>query len=108
MGVLNLVHGTGDATGEYLANHPGTAGAPFTGSSAVGEKLAKLCAGLEKEISCEMGGKNPIIVMDDAKLDLAVEGALWGAFGTSGQRCTAASRIIVHEKVYGRFLDMFS
>jgi len=106
-GVLNLVHGTGDATGEYLATHPGIDGVSFTGSSAVGEKLAKLCAGLEKEISCEMGGKNPIIVMDDAKLDLAVEGALWGAFGTSGQRCTAASRLIVHEKVHGLFLDMF-
>jgi acyl-CoA reductase-like NAD-dependent aldehyde dehydrogenase len=106
-GVLNLIHGTGDATGEYLATHPGIDAVSFTGSSAVGEKLAKLCAGLEKEISCEMGGKNPIIVMDDAKLDLAVEGALWGAFGTSGQRCTAASRLIVHEKVHDLFLDMF-
>jgi aldehyde dehydrogenase (NAD+) len=106
-GVLNLVHGTGDATGEYLATHPGIDGVSFTGSTAVGEKLAKLCGGLEKEISCEMGGKNPIIVMDDAKLDLAVEGALWGAFGTSGQRCTAASRLIVHEKVHDLFLDMF-
>lgn len=106
-GVLNLVHGTGDATGEYLATHPGIDGVSFTGSSAVGEKLAKLCAGLEKEISCEMGGKNPIIVMDDARLDLAVEGALWGAFGTSGQRCTAASRLIVHEKVHDLFLEMF-
>ena len=106
-GVLNLVHGTGEATGEYLATHPGIDGVSFTGSSAVGEKLARLCSGLEKEISCEMGGKNPIIVMDDAKLDLAVEGALWGAFGTSGQRCTAASRLIVHEKVHDLFLDMF-
>lgn len=106
-GVLNLVHGTGDDTGEYLATHPGVDGVSFTGSSAVGERLAKLCSGLEKEISCEMGGKNPIIVMDDARLELAVEGALWGAFGTSGQRCTAASRVIVHEKVYDRFLGMF-
>ncbi|MBW7956289.1 MAG: aldehyde dehydrogenase family protein [Deltaproteobacteria bacterium] len=106
-GVLNLVHGTGDETGEYLATHPGIDGVSFTGSSAVGERLAKLCSGLEKEISCEMGGKNPIIIMDDARLDLAVEGALWGAFGTSGQRCTAASRLIVHERVYDRFLEMF-
>lgn len=106
-GVLNLVHGTGDATGEYLATHPGIDGVSFTGSTAVGEKLARLCSGLEKEISCEMGGKNPIIVMDDAKLELAVEGALWGAFGTSGQRCTAASRLIVHEKIHDRFLDSF-
>lgn len=106
-GVLNMVHGTGEATGEYLATHPGIDGVSFTGSSAVGERLAKLCSGLEKEISCEMGGKNPIIVMDDARLDLAVEGALWGGFGTSGQRCTAASRVIVHEKVHDRFVEMF-
>jgi aldehyde dehydrogenase (NAD+) len=59
-----------------------------------------------KTVSCEMGGKNPIIIMDDARLDLALEGALWGAFGTTGQRCTAASRLIVHEKVHDRFLDM--
>ncbi len=106
-GVLNLVHGTGEATGEYLATHPGIDGVSFTGSTAVGEKLARLCGGLDKEISCEMGGKNPIIIMDDAKLELAVEGALWGAFGTSGQRCTAASRLIVHEKVHDSFLKMF-
>lgn len=104
-GVINLVHGTGEETGEYLATHPGIDGVSFTGSTAVGEKLAGMCAGLDKEISCEMGGKNPIVVMDDARLDLAVEGALWGAFGTSGQRCTAASRLIVHEKVYARFVE---
>lgn len=106
-GVLNLVHGTGEETGEYLATHPGIDGVSFTGSTAVGEKLARICGTLDKEISCEMGGKNPIIVMDDARLDLAIEGALWGGFGTSGQRCTAASRVIVHEKVYDRFLEMF-
>lgn len=106
-GVLNLVNGTGDEIGEYLATHPGVDGVSFTGSSAVGEKLAKLCSGLDKEISCEMGGKNPIIVMDDARLDLAVEGAIWGGFGTTGQRCTAASRVIVHGKVYDKFLEMF-
>ncbi len=106
-GVLNLVNGTGDEIGEYLATHPGVDGVSFTGSSAVGEKLARLCSGLDKEISCEMGGKNPIIVMDDARLDLAVEGAIWGGFGTTGQRCTAASRVIVHAKVYDKFLEMF-
>lgn len=106
-GVVNLVHGTGDEIGEYLATHPGIDGVSFTGSTAVGEKLAAVCGALDKEISCEMGGKNPIIVMDDARLDLAVEGALWGGFGTSGQRCTAASRVIVHEKVYDKFLEMF-
>ncbi len=106
-GVVNLVHGTGEDIGEYLSTHPGIDGVSFTGSTAVGERLARICGGLEKEISCEMGGKNPIIVMDDARLDLAVEGALWAAFGTTGQRCTAASRLIVHEKVYDRFIGMF-
>ncbi|MBI5453144.1 MAG: aldehyde dehydrogenase family protein [Deltaproteobacteria bacterium] len=106
-GVVNLVHGTGDETGEYLSTHPGIDGVSFTGSTAVGLKLARVCGGLDKEISCEMGGKNPIIVMDDARLDLAIEGALWGGFGTSGQRCTAASRVIVHKKVYGEFKERF-
>ncbi|MBI1911783.1 MAG: aldehyde dehydrogenase family protein [Deltaproteobacteria bacterium] len=106
-GVLNLIHGAGEEIGEYLATHPGIDGVSFTGSTAVGEKLAKLCGGLDKEISCEMGGKNPIIVMEDAKLDLAVEGAIWGGFGTTGQRCTAASRLIVHEKIHDKFLEMF-
>jgi len=105
-GVLNLVHGGGDDVGQYLATHPGLDGLSFTGSSAVGEKLASLCTAPGKSVSCEMGGKNPIIVMDDANLELALEGALWGAFGTTGQRCTAASRLIVHKKVYDRFLDM--
>lgn len=107
-GVLNLINGAGDEIGEYLATHPGIDGVSFTGSTAVGEKLARICGALDKEISCEMGGKNPIIVMDDARLDLAVEGALWGGFGTSGQRCTAASRMIVHEKVYLNFIEMLS
>jgi aldehyde dehydrogenase (NAD+) len=105
-GVINLVHGTGDETGEYLATHPGIDGVSFTGSSAVGEKLVKACTSFDKEISCETGGKNPIIVMDDAKLELAVEGTLWGGFGSAGQRCTAASRIIVHKNVYNDFLDI--
>ncbi len=107
-GVLNLVHGRGDDVGEYLATHPEMDGVSFTGSSAVGSKLAQMCGSLDKEISCEMGGKNPIIVMDDARIDLAVEGALWAGFGTTGQRCTAASRVIVDEKVYKEFLDAFA
>ncbi len=107
-GVLNLVHGRGEDTGEYLASHPAIDGLSFTGSTVVGEKIAKTCAGQGKRVSCEMGGKNAIIVMDDARLELAVEGALWGGFGTTGQRCTAASRIIVHEAVYDRFLTMFT
>jgi acyl-CoA reductase-like NAD-dependent aldehyde dehydrogenase len=107
-GVLNLVHGKGEDAGEYLAGHPDTDGVSFTGSTAVGEGIAQKCAGMGKKVSCEMGGKNAIIVMDDAVLDLAIEGAVWGGFGTSGQRCTAASRVIVHEAVYDRFLDMFA
>jgi len=107
-GVLNLVHGRGEDIGEYLATHPGIGGVSFTGSTTVGEKLAAKGMELGKKVSCEMGGKNAIIVMDDANLDLAVEGAVWGGFGTTGQRCTAASRVVVHKDVYARFLDMFT
>jgi aldehyde dehydrogenase (NAD+) len=107
-GVINLVHGTGTEIGEYLATHPAIDGVSFTGSSAVGEKLSKMCGTIDKEISCEMGGKNAIIVMEDANLELAVEGALWGGFGTTGQRCTAASRVVVHEPVYDGFIKTFA
>ncbi len=106
-GVISLVHGTGEDVGEYLATHPKINGVSFTGSTAVGERLALIC-GPDREVSCEMGGKNAIIVMDDGDLELAVEGAIWGGFGTTGQRCTAASRLVVHEAVYDRFLDMFT
>jgi len=106
-GVLNLIHGRGEDTGDYLACHAGLDGISFTGSTAVGERLAKNCIQAGKKISCEMGGKNAIIVMDDAKLDLAVDGAVWGGFGTTGQRCTAASRVVVHEAVHDQFLEMF-
>jgi aldehyde dehydrogenase (NAD+) len=106
-GVLNLVNGQGSAVGEYLACHKGADCVSFTGSSAVGERLKSLLAGSRKDFSSETGGKNPIIVMDDAMMDLAVEGALWGAFGTAGQRCTAASRIIVHRDALARFTRKF-
>ena len=106
-GVLNLVHGGGEEVGEYLATHPGIDGISFTGSTTVGERLAKMCSGADREISCEMGGKNVIIVMDDARLDLAVEGVIFGGFGTTGQRCTSSSRVIVHETVHDQFLDLF-
>lgn len=107
-GVVNIVHGTGEAIGEYLATHPGVDGVSFTGSTAVGTKLSKMCGELDKEISCEMGGKNPIIVMDDARLDLALEGALFSAFGTAGQRCTAGSRLILHKDIHDEFLGMLT
>ena len=106
-GVLNLVQGPGGEVGDYLVMHPGIDGVSFTGSSAVGTALAGKCSALGKTVSCEMGGKNAIIVMEDADLDLAVSGAIWGGFGTTGQRCTAASRVIVHEKAYKAFLDKF-
>ncbi|MEW6666513.1 MAG: aldehyde dehydrogenase family protein [Thermodesulfobacteriota bacterium] len=106
-GVLNLVNGRGEETGEYLASHPGIDGLSFTGSTLVGLRLAALCAAKGRKVSCEMGGKNAIVVMEDARLDLAVEGAVWGGFGTAGQRCTAASRVVVHEAVHDRFLELF-
>lgn len=106
-GVVNLVHGRGEDVGEYLAVHPGIDAVSFTGSTAVGEQIAAKCTGLGKKVSCEMGGKNAIIVMEDANLNLAVEGAVWGGFGTTGQRCTAASRVVVHEAVHNAFLSMF-
>ncbi len=106
-GVLNLVHGRGSEAGEALVRHKDIDGISFTGSTAVGKKIAEIIGPKLKKCSLEMGGKNIIIVMDDSDLDLAVEGALWAGFGTTGQRCTAASRIAVHEKVYDKFTKMF-
>jgi len=106
-GVLNLVHGSGGEIGEYLVSHPGVDAVSFTGSFDTGKRLEAICGAIHRIIVTEMGGKNAIIVMDDANLDLAVEGAIWGAFGTTGQRCTAASRIVVHKKVYQKFIEKF-
>jgi aldehyde dehydrogenase (NAD+) len=79
----------------------------FTGSTSVGRVIAEACAPTFKHCSLEMGGKNIIVVMDDANLDLAVDGAVWGGFGTTGQRCTAASRVAVHKSVYKEFVSRF-
>jgi acyl-CoA reductase-like NAD-dependent aldehyde dehydrogenase len=106
-GVLNLVHGPGGETGEYLVSHPGVDAISFTGSFDTGKRLEGICGTLHRIIATEMGGKNAIIIMDDANLELAVEGAIWGGFGTTGQRCTAASRVVVHKKVYQKFIDRF-
>ncbi len=106
-GVLNLVHGHGEGVGDALVNHPDVALVSFTGSSTVGEKIEAACGRLHRPVCTETGGKNVVLVMHDADLDLAVEGALWGGFGTSGQRCTAASRVVVHEAVYDAFLARF-
>jgi len=103
--VVNLVHGHGEEAGAPLVRHPDVALVSFTGSSEVGREVAIACAAEHKRVSLEMGGKNPILVMEDADLDLAVDGTIWGAFGTSGQRCTAASRILVHKKVLKEFTD---
>lgn len=105
-GVVNLVHG-GQPAGEALVAHPGVALVSFTGSSETGRKVAEVCGRELKRCAMELGGKNAQLVMDDADLELAVDGALWGAFGTAGQRCTATSRVIVHERVYERFAARF-
>jgi aldehyde dehydrogenase (NAD+) len=106
--VVNLVHGHGEEAGAALVRHPGVNLVSFTGSTEVGREVAKIAAETYKKVSLEMGGKNAILVMDDAPLDLAVDGAVWGGFGTSGQRCTAASRVIVHEKVHQAFTRQFA
>jgi acyl-CoA reductase-like NAD-dependent aldehyde dehydrogenase len=106
-GVVNLVSGDGPGAGAPLSNHKDVPVMSFTGSSSVGRLIAQACAPDFKHCSLEMGGKNIIIVMDDANLDLAVDGAVWGGFGTTGQRCTAASRVAVHKSVYKEFVDRF-
>jgi acyl-CoA reductase-like NAD-dependent aldehyde dehydrogenase len=104
-GVVNLVSGDGPGAGGPLATHNGVPVISFTGSTSTGRIIAQACAPDFKHYSLEMGGKNIILVMDDANLDLAVEGAIWGGFGTSGQRCTAASRVGVHKSVYADFVS---
>jgi alpha-ketoglutaric semialdehyde dehydrogenase len=99
-GVLNIVHGGGGTVGERLVKHPDVPLISLTGSREVGIKTAENGASHLKHVHLELGGKNAIIVMDDADIDLAVDGIVWSAFGTSGQRCTAASRVIAAGKVY--------
>jgi acyl-CoA reductase-like NAD-dependent aldehyde dehydrogenase len=106
-GVLNLVLGDGPGTGAPLVAHPGVHVVSFTGSTETGRLVNQAAAPSFKKVHLEMGGKNAIVVMEDANLDLAVDGALWGGFGTTGQRCTAASRVIVHQAVYVKFLQAF-
>jgi len=106
-GVVNLVSGDGPNAGAPLVAHKEVPVVSFTGSTAVGRLIAQACAPDFKHCSLEMGGKNIIVVMEDANLDLAIDGALWGGFGTTGQRCTAASRVAVHKNVYGEFVARF-
>jgi len=104
-GVVNIVFGPGNTVGEALLHHPDVAVISFTGSTASGRHVAIEAAKSLKRVSLEMGGKNAVIVMDDADLDLAVEGILWSAYGTTGQRCTACSRVIVHNAVRKQLVD---
>jgi alpha-ketoglutaric semialdehyde dehydrogenase len=99
-GVLNIVHGGGGAVGEALVRHPDVRVISLTGSRETGVAVLKAAADGLKHVHLELGGKNAIIVLDDADLDLAVDGIVWSAFGTSGQRCTAASRVIAERGVY--------
>ncbi len=102
--VVQLVHGRGETVGKALVEHPEVPVISFTGSTETGSIIGETCGRMHKRLSLEMGGKNAMIVMDDADQDLALEGVLWGAFGTTGQRCTATSRLIVHQKVHDGFL----
>ncbi len=104
-GVFNLVSGEGAVVGNAILQSPKVDGVTFTGSQAVGKRVAKACIEQMKRVQLEMGGKNPLVVLDDADLDLAVEVAIDGAFFSTGQRCTASSRLIVTEGVYGRFIE---
>ena len=103
-GVLNLVQGAGEV-GAALTEHPEVDAVAFTGSTETGSAIGEIGGRMNKRVSLEMGGKNPMIVMEDADLDLALEGAVWGAFGTTGQRCTATSRLLLHEGIHDEFVE---
>ncbi len=105
-GVVNIVFGPGGTVGEALLHNPDVAVISFTGSTESGRHVAMEAAKSLKRVSLEMGGKNAVIVMDDADLNLAVEGILWSAYGTTGQRCTACSRVIVHSAIRRQLVDM--
>jgi alpha-ketoglutaric semialdehyde dehydrogenase len=106
-GVVNIVTGFGSQVGAPLLEHPDVSVVSFTGSTEVGRVIGTTAAKSFKHCSLELGGKNPMIVLDDANLDLAIEGGVWGGFGTTGQRCTATSRIIVQKGVYSEFVERF-
>jgi alpha-ketoglutaric semialdehyde dehydrogenase len=104
-GVFNLLLAPGADVARALVNHPGVRVLSFTGSTTTGRAIAESAARLNKKVSLEMGGKNAIIVMDDADIDLVTDATLWAAFGTSGQRCTAASRLIVHKRIASKVTE---
>src|ERR687890_525848 len=103
--VIQLVHGRGETVGKALVEHPEVPVISFTGSTETGAVIGETCGRMHKRLSLEMGGKNAMIVMDDADLELALEGVLWGAFGTTGQRCTATSRLILQSGIHDEFLS---
>jgi alpha-ketoglutaric semialdehyde dehydrogenase len=104
-GTLNLVSGSGSSVGERLVHHPNVRGITFTGSQAVGRQVALACAERFARAQLEMGGKNPLVVLDDADLDVAIDCAVQGAFFQTGQRCTASSRLIVTERIHDAFVE---
>ena len=107
-GVVNLVTGSGGAVGSPLMTHDDVRVVSFTGSTEIGRQVSRACSETFKHACLEMGGKNVIIVMSDANLELAVDGAIWGGFGTTGQRCTAASRVVVQKDIYKQFTEVFA
>jgi aldehyde dehydrogenase (NAD+) len=104
--VIQLVQGRGETAGRAIVEHPGIPVISFTGSTDTGAIIGETCGRMHKRLSLEMGGKNAQIVMPDADLELALEGVLWGAFGTTGQRCTATSRLILHRQIHDKFVRM--
>ncbi|MCL4523909.1 MAG: aldehyde dehydrogenase family protein [Acidobacteria bacterium] len=107
-GVVNLVTGSGGKVGGPMMAHKEVKLVSFTGSTEIGRAVSQACATDFKPCQLEMGGKNMIMVMDDANLELAVDGCIWGGFGTTGQRCTATSRVAVHKKVYKEFVEHYT
>jgi alpha-ketoglutaric semialdehyde dehydrogenase len=103
--VIQLLHGYGEEVGAAIVDHPAIPVISFTGSTDTGRIVGEICGRMHKRLSLEMGGKNAQLVMDDADLDLALEGVLWGAFGTTGQRCTATSRLVIQDRVHDELLS---
>jgi alpha-ketoglutaric semialdehyde dehydrogenase len=103
--VIQLVHGVGETAGAAIVQHPDVPLVSFTGSTETGRIVGEICGRMHKRLSLEMGGKNAMLVFDDADLDLALEGVLWGAFGTTGQRCTATSRLVLQSGIHDEFLS---
>ena len=102
---IQLVHGRGETAGASIVAHPAVSVVSFTGSTETGRVVGEVCGRMHKRLSLEMGGKNAQIVLDDADVELALDGVLWGAFGTTGQRCTATSRLILQSGVHDEFVD---